>query len=252
VSKRNTYLIGAAAVAVGIVLIVIAATGLSGDDEASTPGTTNGTADRPPAGPSPQSPPADEDRAASGEQAEGAGLARQLARGRRVLAPDFSLQIIQDGGPVPPQARRALDRASDGGELDLGRLRGTPVVLHMWSSECAPCRSEARLVEATWRRWGRRGVAFVGLSVKEPEDAVRAFAREYNLSHPIVRDPDGRTARAYGATGLPETFFISAGGFLVGHVAGSPSVRQMELGAAGARAGRPFGSEQGGSRVPLG
>ena len=58
-------------------------------------------------------------------------------------------------------------------------------------------------------------------------------------------------ARAYGVTGLPETFFISAPGDVVGHVAGSPSVRQMELGTAAAREGRSFGSEQGGSRVPL-
>jgi thiol-disulfide isomerase/thioredoxin len=246
-SKRNTYLIGAVAVAVGIVLIVIAAMGLSGDDEAPAPGTADG----PPAGTSPQSPPADQDRAPSGEQPGGAGLARELARRRRVPAPEFSLEIAENGKSVPPQVRGALDRATDRGEVDLGRLRGSPVVLHMWSSECAPCRSDARLVETTWRRWGRRGVVVIGLSVNEPEDAARRFARQYGLSYPIARDPDAETARAYGATGLPETFFISAGGVLVGHVAGSPSVRQMELGAAGARAGRPFGSEQGGSRVPL-
>ena len=125
------------------------------------------------------------------------------------------------------------------------------MIVHMSAAECTPCRSDARLVENTWERWGRRGVAVVGLSVRESEDAARDFARQYDLSYPIVRDAEGETARGYGAKGLPETFFISAGGFVIGHVAGSPSVRQMELGAAAARAGRPFGSEQGGSQVPL-
>ena len=59
-------------------------------------------------------------------------------------------------------------------------------------------------------------------------------------------------ARAYGVEVLPETFFISRSGEVVGHVAGSPSVLQMEQGAASARAGRTFGSEEGGSRVPRG
>jgi hypothetical protein len=58
-------------------------------------------------------------------------------------------------------------------------------------------------------------------------------------------------ARAYGVTGLPETFFISASGDIVGRVSGSPSVGQMEMGTTAAREGRSFGSEQGGSRVPL-
>jgi hypothetical protein len=57
-------------------------------------------------------------------------------------------------------------------------------------------------------------------------------------------------ANAYGVRSLPETFFISSTGDLIGHVSGTPSVRQMELGTAAARAGRTFGSEQGGSRVP--
>ena len=65
-----------------------------------------------------------------------------------------------------------------------------------------------------------------------------------------MRDAAGRVADAYGVTSLPETFFISRTGDVIGHVAGSPSVRQMELGTAAARAGRTFGSEQGGSREP--
>ena len=136
------------------------------------------------------------------------------------------------------------------GSLALTRLRGSPVVLHVWSSDCGPCRSAARLVETTWRRWGRRGVAFVGLSVNEPAAAALKFAREYDLSYPLVRDAAGRVADAYGVTSLPETFFISRTGDVIGSVAGNPSVRQMELGTAAAQTGRTFGSEQGGSREP--
>jgi len=246
-SKRNTYLIGAAAVLVGVVMIAIAVAGLSGDGDEGQPA---GSGVQPPAGDGSQSPPAAQRKSRPGQGARGAALMRQLARGKAASAPDFALQLIHEGS-APPQLRRPLERAVRDGALELDRLRGSPVVLHIWSFRCAPCRGDARLVETTWRRWGRRGIAFVGLSVDEPASAAAQYARQYRLTYPIVIDPRGEVARTYGATSLPETFFISAAGDVVGHVAGGPSVRQLELGSAAARTGRTFGSEQGGSREPL-
>ena len=112
------------------------------------------------------------------------------------------------------------------------------MVLHLWSSKCAPCRGDARLVEATWKRWGPRGVLVVGASVKEPASSAKAVIEQYDLTYPAVADPSGGLAERYGATAVPHTFFISAGGDIVGEVAGSPSVRQLELGAAGGRIGK--------------
>ena len=51
-------------------------------------------------------------------------------------------------------------------------------------------------------------------------------------------------------TSLPQTIFISATGDVVGQVAGSVTVGQMQQGTAAAIAGRPIGSLQGASRVP--
>jgi thiol-disulfide isomerase/thioredoxin len=147
---------------------------------------------------------------------------------------------------------KEVGRATAGGTLGLSELEGTPVVLYMYASKCGPCRADARLVESTWERWGRRGVAFVGVAVKDSDESARSFARQYRLTYPIVRDADGKVAAAYGARVLPEVFFVSKAGDVVGHVIGSPSVRQMELGAGSARVGRSFGNEEGGSRQPLG
>jgi hypothetical protein len=94
-------------------------------------------------------------------------------------------------------------------------------------------------------------VLFVGANVNEPTDEARAVIRQYALTYPGISDRSAKIAELYGATALPQTFFISAGGDIVGAVAGSPSVRQLEVGASSAKSGRPFGSEQGSSRVPL-
>ncbi len=243
-SRRNTYLLGAAAIAVGVVLIIIAlsVSGNESTDGAQAPSDAPGAApDRTPAG-------GRSDRRSDDDAAGSGGLSGKLDRGSKVTAPGFALEVVRTGSP-PPQSE-TLAQAVAGGTLALTALRGTPVVLQMWSSRCGPCRADARLVQTTWQRWGRRGVAFVGVSVEEPAADAARFAREYDLSYPIIRDGSGRIADAYGVSSLPETFFIASTGDIVGHVAGSPSVRQMELGAAAARAGRAFGSEQGGSREP--
>jgi peroxiredoxin len=167
-----------------------------------------------------------------------------------VRAPDFSADVIH-AGTIPKQLQDAFERAAAKDALDFSELRGTPMVLHLWSSQCAPCRTDARLVEATWKRWGPRGVLFVGASVNESADAAGSVIRQYHLTYPAVSDQNGKLAASYGASALPHTVFISAGGDIVGEVAGSPSVRQLELGTAAAESGRPFGAEQGTSRVPL-
>ena len=92
---------------------------------------------------------------------------------------------------------------------------------------------------------------FVGVSVNESAEAARAVIRQYDLTYPGISDRSGEIAKRYGVTALPQTFFISAEGDIVGEVAGSPSVRQLELGTSAAESGRPFGAEQGSSSVPL-
>jgi peroxiredoxin len=249
-SRRNTYLAGGAAIAAGVALIVIALVATSGDGGS---GSTT-TAPRQPAA-------ADQDQSAAGGEgdaqpgsespAQGRSISGELDRRGTVRAPALELEVIDEGVP-PAQARAPLEDAVADGSLSLAKLRDSPVVLYVWAPDCDPCRADARLVETTWQRWGRRGVAVLGVTVDGSAQEALQFARRYDLTFPLLDDDGGRVAEAYGVTSLPEAFFISRSGDVVGHIAGSPSVRQMELGAAAARTGRAFGNEQGGSRVPRG
>jgi len=55
-------------------------------------------------------------------------------------------------------------------------------------------------------------------------------------------------ATDFGATGIPETYFVSGRGRVVGHVTGVVSERQLGAGVAAARSGRVSGKEEGGAR----
>lgn len=63
-----------------------------------------------------------------------------------------------------------------------------------------------------------------------------------------VRDESNGVARERGVTGLPETFFITADGEVVGHVMGVISEERLCAEIAAAHSGRPVGSVSGGDQ----
>jgi len=76
-------------------------------------------------------------------------------------------------------------------------------------------------------------------------DAARSCGSSTSPTSTCATRP---TARRWGGTGIPETFFISAGGQVVGHVIGVVSPEQMRQGLLAARTGRAFGLQQGGAQ----
>jgi cytochrome c biogenesis protein CcmG, thiol:disulfide interchange protein DsbE len=153
-------------------------------------------------------------------------------------------------GRVPARLAPVVDAAVGDGRVALSELRGTPVVLNFWASWCDPCRVEAPLLERGWRQARRQGVLFLGLDMQDVTDDAREFLREFSVSYPNVREAGKETSRRYGMTGIPETFFIGAGGRIVGHVIGAVSPAQLRQGVAAARTGKPATARQGGDRQP--
>ena len=174
-----------------------------------------------------------------------------LSRGEAVPAPGFALDTLAGGAPSGA-AGRAWERAARDGEVRLDELRGTPVVLNFWASWCDPCRAEAGVLEASWREQRSDGdVLFLGLDAQDAREDARDFIAQFGLTFPHVRDPGNGTQREWGVTGLPETFFISAQGRVVGHVIGSVNEQHLTDGVAAAKAGRTQGADEGGDRRPL-
>jgi cytochrome c biogenesis protein CcmG/thiol:disulfide interchange protein DsbE len=170
-----------------------------------------------------------------------------LAKAQATPAPGFDLALLQRGDAPRALAARLRSAASDG-RVSLRELRGTPIVLNFWASWCVPCRDEAPLLERGWKRYRDRGALVLGLDMQDISDDARTFAREVGMTYPVVRDRGNDVARSYGVSGVPETYFVSRRGDVVGHVIGAVSAAQLESGIAAAQAGRPVGVKQGGAR----
>lgn len=127
------------------------------------------------------------------------GLDDALARGEKVDAPDFE-----------------LPRLSGGGKGSLAEHRGKVVVLNAWASWCDPCREESPLLQRWHRRMARgdRGVV-LGIDGLDVTSDARAFVREYDLTYPMLRDPETEALNEYGVVGYPETFVIDRQGRIV-------------------------------------
>jgi cytochrome c biogenesis protein CcmG, thiol:disulfide interchange protein DsbE len=169
-----------------------------------------------------------------------------LSRGEAVPAPGFTLSKLADGR----DAGAAWSRAAADGDVAVRELRGTPLVLNFWASWCDPCRAEAKLLESTWKR--KPGVLFLCLDAQDAREDAGDFISQFGLTFPHVRDPGNDTQRAWGVTGLPETYFIAADGRVVGHVIGTVDEQQLAEGIAAAKAGKPVGAEEGGEQRPVG
>jgi cytochrome c biogenesis protein CcmG/thiol:disulfide interchange protein DsbE len=135
----------------------------------------------------------------------------------------FALLSPPDGRPAlgDPAPDFSLD-LFDGSQVSLSDWRGQVVVLNFWASWCVPCRQEARDLQEVWERYKDRRVVVLGVSYKDAEDASRAFIEEFGITYFNGADLRSKISRAYGVTGVPETFLIDAAGkvawFHVGQV----------------------------------
>jgi cytochrome c biogenesis protein CcmG/thiol:disulfide interchange protein DsbE len=172
---------------------------------------------------------------------------QRLSDGKTAAAPGFSLELLELG-ELPRKLAGPIGEAAVDGKVGIGELRGTPMVINLWASWCSPCRQEAVVLERSWRRWGPEGVLFLGLDIQDLRGDARDFLKEEGVTYPTVRDAGKDVAKEYGATGIPETYFVSRRGRVVGHVIGVVSDHQLNAGVVAARAGRPVGKEEGGAR----
>jgi cytochrome c biogenesis protein CcmG/thiol:disulfide interchange protein DsbE len=112
------------------------------------------------------------------------------------------------GRPAPGFALTLFDRQA----VALDDFRGKVVFVNFWASWCPPCRAEAPMLEATWRRLQEQGVVFLGVNTQDEEPRARAFLQEFGITFPNGRDPDGRIGIDYGVWGLPEAFIVDPAG----------------------------------------
>ena len=124
------------------------------------------------------------------------------------------------GKPVPHFTLPALDDAGVGlrhNDLQSDLQIGRPVLLNVWGSWCAPCRTEHPFL----MQLAAAGVPIFGLNYKDTPVAARRFLGALgNPYKKIGADRNGTTAIKLGVYGVPETFVLDGQGRVMARHAG--------------------------------
>ena len=108
-----------------------------------------------------------------------------------------------------------------GNAVRLANLKGKVVFVNIWTTWCEPCRQEMPAMQALYTSLA--GPDFEMLAVNSDQskrDVVERFVQTYQLSFPVLPDPDLQVAGRYRVTGYPETFVIDRNGTIVAHEIG--------------------------------
>ncbi len=124
------------------------------------------------------------------------------------------------GGPALP-ARLQTEApdfnltATDGSQVKLSDLRGKVVLVNFWATWCPPCKAEMPDLNALQQEYGRaHDLVVLGINAgDDSQAAVKAFAQQYQLSFPLLLDPDDRVSDAqYAVRALPTSLIIDRTG----------------------------------------
>jgi peroxiredoxin len=131
------------------------------------------------------------------------------------LAPDFTLNDLS-GRPV-----------------QLSSLKGKVVLVNFWATWCPPCREEVPSMVRLNQAMQGKEFQMLAVSIDEGgKDAVAGFLKKNGVVLPALLDTDGKVAKRYGTTGVPETFVIDTKGVILKKVIGAMDWSSPEVLAA--------------------
>lgn len=146
--------------------------------------------------------------AATGDKPRRRRLRGLLINVAIVLVIFFGVQWFKSrplaSGTAPPLAGRTVS----GETVDLGALRGAPVLVHFWATWCPTCKLEEGSIDAIA---GDYQVVTVAMQSGSERD-IASYLRERDLGFDAVADPYGEIATTWGVRGVPASFVVDADG----------------------------------------
>jgi len=104
----------------------------------------------------------------------------------------------------------------EGGRVKLAELRGTPVLLELWATWCAPCVEQAEILHALGPELAERRVSVLAVDVGEERSVVEAFVAGRAGTFPVLLDRRQVVPRQVDIGELPALVLLDADGRVAG------------------------------------
>ena len=140
---------------------------------------------------------------------------------------------VASAGTAPPQvgapAPALVVPQLDGRLFDLAALRGRVVIVNVWASWCAPCRSEMPRLDAFYRRYRAQGLELLGLSIDDTGDRAAVVAIMKRFGYPAAIAALAKVNGFGEPAAVPMTWIIDPKGVVRTRLIAGSAVSEQSL-----------------------
>lgn len=139
-------------------------------------------------------------------------LSNRVREPDRIVAPDVTFATIT------------------GNKIALKEMRGKPVIVTFWATDCPACIEEMPNLLDFYRQYHERGLEMIAVAMYyDPPSHVVSMTHAKQLPYHVALDTTAGLAQAFGDVKLtPTTFLVSQEGYFVEHIVGAIDPSKMK------------------------
>ncbi len=103
----------------------------------------------------------------------------------------------------------------EGQKIKLADFRGKIVFINFWATWCVPCKTEMASMQKLYQRFKGRDFQMLAISVDKDISSIKPYLKKYNLTFPVLLDPENLVKGKYKTVGLPETYVVDKRGLIL-------------------------------------
>jgi peroxiredoxin len=101
-----------------------------------------------------------------------------------------------------------------GNRVKLSQYRGKTVLINVWATWCPPCQAEMPDLQAYYEAHRNQGFVILAVDAGDSQSEVQSFAKQYNLTFPILLDPNLQWVHSMNIYDYPTSLIIDSQGIV--------------------------------------
>jgi peroxiredoxin len=127
------------------------------------------------------------------------------------ISSDYSVIPSAVNFPAPNLTLNNLD----GDRVSISDFQQQVLLINNWATWCPPCRDEMPTLVKYFNEHNEQGLMLIGINAGDPIGEVEQFLEEYDITFPILLDPNNKSLIVFNNENLPSSYVIDRKGNVV-------------------------------------